>query len=98
MTSDIVIVGAGPSGMTAAVLAGELGLDTLLLDEQDTPGGQIYRAIERAGSDRTETSPLGADYLAGRALVEALRAGRVRYRPGSTVWHIDPGGAGGDAA
>ena len=35
--------------MAAATLAAELGLDTLLIDEQDAPGGQIYRGVERAG-------------------------------------------------
>lgn len=96
MTVDLVVVGAGSAGMAAAVLASELGLDTLLLDEQDSPGGQIYRSIERAGSGGARNSPLGPDYLAGRKLVEILRASRVRYRPGMTVWHIDPGGAGGE--
>jgi NADPH-dependent 2,4-dienoyl-CoA reductase/sulfur reductase-like enzyme len=95
--ADLVIIGAGPAGMAAAILASELGLDTVLLDEQDGPGGQIYRAIERAGPENARTSPLGADYLAGRPLAEALRASRVAYRPGMTVWHIDPGGAAGSA-
>jgi len=89
MTVDLAIIGAGPTGIAATVLAAELGLDTLLVDEQDSPGGQIYRAVERA-ADR---SPLGADYLAGRPLVAALRAGAARYRPATTVWHIDPDGA-----
>ena len=88
---DLVIVGAGPAGMAAAALAGELGLDTVLIDEQDSPGGQIYRAIERAGPETARNSPLGPDYLAGRPLVAALRASPVQYRPGTTVWHIDPG-------
>src|SRR4051812_23349733 len=92
MIADLVVVGAGPAGMAAAVLASELGLDTVLLDEQDRPGGQIYRAIERAVLDSTQQSPLGEDYLAGRELVEELRASRARYRPGMTVWYIDPGG------
>ena len=52
MTVDLAIVGAGPAGMAAAALAAELGLDTLLIDEQDGPGGQIYRAIERADDAR----------------------------------------------
>ena len=34
--------------MAAAALAAKLGLDTLLIDEQEGPGGQIYRAIEHA--------------------------------------------------
>ncbi len=81
--------------MAAAALGGELGLDTVLIDEQDSPGGQIYRAIERTDGDRGRNSPLGADYLAGRPLAAALRASPVQYRPGTTVWHIDPGDAEG---
>ena len=86
---DLAIVGAGPAGMAAATLAAELGLDTLVLDEQDAPGGQIYRAVERSAPQ----SPLGADYLAGAGLAAALRSSRATYRPGTTVWHIDPDGA-----
>src|SRR5437763_15916117 len=86
MTVDLAIVGAGPAGMGAAVLAAELGLDTLLLDEAGGPGGQIYRGVERA----PDNSPLGADYLAGRPLAAALRASAAQYRPRTTLWHIDP--------
>jgi NADPH-dependent 2,4-dienoyl-CoA reductase/sulfur reductase-like enzyme len=89
MTVELAIVGAGPAGMAAAALADELGLETALIDEQGSPGGQIYRGIERAETD----SPLGSDYLAGRPLVSALKASRVDYRPGTTLWHVDPEGA-----
>jgi NADPH-dependent 2,4-dienoyl-CoA reductase/sulfur reductase-like enzyme len=89
MTVDFAIIGAGPAGMAAAVLAAELGLETVLIDEQGSPGGQIYRGIERSPPN----SPLGADYLAGGPLATALRASRVEYRPGTTLWHIDPEGA-----
>ena len=88
MTVDLAIIGAGPAGMAAAALGAELGLDTLLIDEQDGPGGQIYRAVDRA----PDSSPLGADYLAGRRLAAALRASDARYRPATMVWHIDPDG------
>ena len=85
---DFAVIGAGPAGMAAAALAAELGLDTLLVDEQDAPGGQIYRGVERAD----ETSPLGVDYLAGKKLAASLRAGGATYLPATTVWHIDPDG------
>ena len=88
MTVDLAIIGAGPAGMAAAALAAELGLDTMLVDEQDAPGGQIYRAIEHA----PESSPLGADYLAGRELAADLRGSTARYQPATTVWHIEPDG------
>lgn len=87
MTVDLAIVGAGPAGMAAAALAGEFGLDTLLVDEQEGPGGQSYRRVERAPAD----TPLGGDYLTGRQLVAALRASRIDYRQATTVWHIDAG-------
>jgi NADPH-dependent 2,4-dienoyl-CoA reductase/sulfur reductase-like enzyme len=91
MTVDLAIIGAGPAGMAAAALAAEFGLDILLVDEQDAPGGQIYRGIERVPESSPKTSPLGADYLAGRPLVAGLRGSTARYRPGTTVWHIEPG-------
>ena len=40
---DLLIVGAGPAGMSAAVQARQHGLTVLVLDEQPSPGGQIYR-------------------------------------------------------
>jgi NADPH-dependent 2,4-dienoyl-CoA reductase/sulfur reductase-like enzyme len=89
MTVELAIIGAGPAGMAAAVLADELGLETVLIDEQGSPGGQMYRAIERAEPG----TPLGSDYLAGWPLVAALRASRVDYRPSTTLWHVDPEGA-----
>ena len=42
---DLLVVGAGPAGLAAATTAARLGVDTVLLDEQAAPGGQIYRAI-----------------------------------------------------
>jgi NADPH-dependent 2,4-dienoyl-CoA reductase/sulfur reductase-like enzyme len=92
MTVDLAIVGAGPAGMAAAALAAELGLATLVVDEQAEPGGQIYRGIERAGADRAAAAPLGRDYLAGAPLAAALRGSDAQYRPNTTVWHIDPAG------
>lgn len=40
---DLVIVGAGPGGIAAAAIAAEAGLRVCLLDDNRTPGGQIWR-------------------------------------------------------
>jgi len=37
---DIVIIGAGPGGLAAAVMAGADGLDTLTVEKEETVGGQ----------------------------------------------------------
>jgi len=39
---DVIILGAGPAGISAALWCGELGLDTLLLEEREEIGGQLH--------------------------------------------------------
>lgn len=82
---DLAVVGAGPAGMAAAALAGELGLSTVVLDEQPAPGGQIYRNIERARG----ASLSGSNYQKGADLARAFRATSLDYRPETGVWHIE---------
>jgi len=38
---DVIIIGAGPAGLTAALWCDELGLDTLVLEQQEQTGGQL---------------------------------------------------------
>ncbi|HWS55397.1 MAG TPA: FAD-dependent oxidoreductase [Pyrinomonadaceae bacterium] len=40
---DVIIIGAGPAGLSAAVWCDELGLDTLVLEEAEETGGQLLR-------------------------------------------------------
>ena len=37
---DLIIVGAGPAGSAAAIEAANAGLETLIIDRSDTPGGK----------------------------------------------------------
>ena len=46
---DVLIIGAGPAGLAAAIWCDQLGLDTLVLEQQDAVGGQlssIFGSIE----------------------------------------------------
>src|SRR5204863_3302530 len=46
---DVLIIGAGPAGLSAARWCDELGLDTLVLEQNEEVGGQllsIYNPIE----------------------------------------------------
>src|SRR5438128_1044177 len=38
---DVIIIGAGPSGLSAARWCDELGLDTLVLEQHEEVGGQL---------------------------------------------------------
>jgi len=40
---DVVIIGAGPAGLSAAFWCDELGLDTLVLEQAEQIGGQLHQ-------------------------------------------------------
>ena len=41
VSTDVLILGGGPSGMAAAVELGEKGIDTILVDDKDMLGGKL---------------------------------------------------------
>lgn len=93
---DLAVVGAGPAGMAAAAQAAALGLDTVLIDEQAAPGGQVYRNVEAVGQARPGAlEALGAGYAKGLALAARFRASGAHYRPQTAVWAIEENGAPG---
>ena len=90
---DLAIIGAGPAGMAAAVTAAELGISTIVLDEQPEPGGQIYRGIERLSATRPRHLDwLGPDYASGLELTRAFRKAGIDYLDGAQVWQVEPEG------
>jgi thioredoxin reductase (NADPH) len=40
---DVIIIGAGPAGLSAAYWCDELGLDTLVLEQSEQVGGQLHQ-------------------------------------------------------
>ncbi len=88
---DLLIVGAGPAGMSAAIVAKRHGLRVLVVDEQPSPGGQIWRNIENlVGTPRADL--LGKAYGEGAAVVGRFRASGADYEPGTQLWHVEAGG------
>jgi NADPH-dependent 2,4-dienoyl-CoA reductase/sulfur reductase-like enzyme len=84
--AELVVVGAGPAGMAAAITAARLGVQVVLLDEQTTPGGQIYRAITETPLRKQRI--LGADYWRGAAVAQEMSASPVRHVSGASVWSV----------
>ena len=70
---DVVVVGAGPSGLAAAVYAASEGLDVLVL-ESDSPGGQAGSSSRIENYLGFPTGISGQD-LAGRAYTQAQKFG-----------------------
>ena len=80
-THDLVVIGAGPAGMSAALTGASYGLKTLMLEEQLRPGGQIYRNVTAASP--TVAALLGPDYRYGKAITERLSRSGVEVRFGA---------------
>ena len=62
---DVIVVGAGIAGSSAAITAARAGLKVLLLEQSDTPGkmnmtgGRLYtRALKKLLPDFAATAPL----------------------------------------
>lgn len=85
-STDLVVVGAGPAGLSAAATAAGLGLSVTLIDEQPALGGQVWRGLERRG-------PVTRDDRDGLALMAEARAGGVVLRRGATVFDVGFDGA-----
>jgi NADPH-dependent 2,4-dienoyl-CoA reductase/sulfur reductase-like enzyme len=87
----IVIVGAGPAGMGAAIEAVRAGARVTVLDENPRPGGQIYRQFS-PGFQVTSPRAFGRDFRRGQALVAefASLAGKMEHLGESLVWGLFP--------
>lgn len=83
--TDLVIVGAGPAGLAAACSASDCGLEVNLVDEQSSPGGQLFRNIE---SSLGQSSLDAKERAEGVALAKEFRNSGVSYHPNTIVWGL----------
>lgn len=44
---DLIVVGAGPSGLSAAIEAAKCGMEVIVFDENKKPGGQLFKQIHK---------------------------------------------------
>lgn len=80
---DVVVIGAGPAGLTASLRLATAGLSVVIVDEQPELGGQFYRRPSPAALAR-----IGDHRPAGGRLVAAVRAAGVDCRTGMSVWGV----------
>ena len=82
--AELVVIGAGPAGVAAALAANECGVGTVLLDENSAAGGQVFRAPGPANATH------GSSHQDGETLRRALAASTVMARFERRVWRISP--------
>ncbi len=81
LAADVVVVGAGPSGLRAAIAAAEAGARVHLLDAGADAGGQYWM----------QGRAISAQAAAGRAAIDAAHAAGVQLHLDAEVWAVFPG-------
>jgi thioredoxin reductase len=82
---DVLIIGGGAAGLTAAVSLADSGLDVVLLDERSAAGGQYYK--QPVNSERLHSSLAGDRQIGeGSALVKRANASGARVLAKTEVW------------
>ena len=88
-TADVLVVGAGPAGLAAAVAAAEAGARTVLVDAAARPGGQYWRNAESPAA-----APLHHSRSRFLELVRRSEAAGVVHLAQHTVQTLGPGSEG----
>ncbi|MFT5502236.1 MAG: glycine/D-amino acid oxidase-like deaminating enzyme/bacterioferritin-associated ferredoxin, partial [Woeseiaceae bacterium] len=85
MECDVLVVGAGPAGMSAAVQLAEAGVSTIVVDERPEPGGQFFKQVA-SSYQITDARLADKQYREGAVLIERMRQTDAQVIGGATVW------------
>ena len=72
---DLIIVGAGPSGLSAAIEAAKRGLEVVVFDENEKPGGQLFKQIHKFFGSKEHKAKIRGFKIGEDLLNEADEAG-----------------------
>ena len=84
---EVVVIGAGPAGLSAAIETAQAGADTLLVDENNMAGGQLFKQIHKFfGSKSHRAGVRGIDI--GRQLLEEANGAGVEIWLDTVAWGL----------
>lgn len=72
---EIAIVGAGPAGLMAAVEARRAGAQVLVVDENQSPGGQLFKQIHKFFGSKEHRAGTRGFRIGGELLAECASLG-----------------------
>lgn len=85
MISDVVILGGGPAGLSAAIAAAQAGASVVVVDENPCPGGRLLGQLHEEADGKWW---IGAEVSKSLA-AQAVEAG-VQILPNRQVWNLTP--------
>ncbi|SFR55899.1 FAD-dependent oxidoreductase [Anaeromicropila populeti] len=72
---DLIIVGAGPAGLSAAIEAAKKGLKVIVFDENAKPGGQLFKQIHKFFGSKEHKAKIRGYKIGEELLKEASEYG-----------------------
>jgi thioredoxin reductase/bacterioferritin-associated ferredoxin len=87
---DVLVLGAGPAGINAAVAAARHGLTVVLVDQNHAAGGQVFRPIP-AQFQLNATHQPSPELKLGDEQRQKLKQSNVQVYASHTVWNVSPG-------
>lgn len=86
---DLIVVGAGPSGLSAAIEAARRGLAAVVFDENEKPGGQLFKQIHKFFGSKEHKAKIRG-FVIGQQLLEEAGAAGVEVILNATVIGLYP--------
>jgi D-hydroxyproline dehydrogenase subunit alpha len=97
---DVLVIGAGPAGMAAAVSAAEAGRRVIVIDDNSAPGGQIWRGYAESAATNQPHSATYAKWARRlkAARIDVLSATRVIDQPSQNEIRVESESGSADLA
>jgi thioredoxin reductase len=87
---ELAVVGGGPAGLSAAIEAARHGVKVAVFDENERPGGQLFKQIHKFFGSRDHGAGIRGIDVGSQLLQDAEEHG-VDVRLSATVWGIFDG-------
>ena len=68
---DMIVIGAGPAGLSAAIEAAKKGLKPIVFDENAKPGGQLFKQIHKFFGSKEHKAKVRGFKIGQELLAEA---------------------------
>lgn len=81
---DLIVVGAGPAGLSAAIQAAKYGVHVAVFDENAAPGGQLFKQIHKFFGSKEHHAKIRG-FNIGKELLEEAEAAGVTVHLNSVV-------------
>ena len=72
---DLIVIGAGPAGLSAAIEAAKNGLKPVVFDENSKPGGQLFNQIHKFFGSKEHKAKIRGFKIGEELLAEAEKYG-----------------------